>query len=152
MDKERDMKTTLSLMTLALLATTAAWAQPGPGGPPGRMMFSRLDTNGDGQISAEEFRAGRPNTPDDLFAKLDTDGNGQLSPEELQGMREHARQMMAERFAQLDTDGDNALSLPELQAGNARLTAEQFNRLDRNGDGLLSRDEWPPRRGRFRRR
>lgn len=42
----------------------------------------RMDTNGDGKVSAEEFRVGTP-----LFALADRNGDGKLSPDEIAFIR-----------------------------------------------------------------
>lgn len=44
-------------------------------------MLKRLDENGDGMISAEEFSS---HGPERMIAKMDTDGDGRLSRDEMQ--------------------------------------------------------------------
>jgi len=59
----------------------------------GRMrsrMIERLDTNHDGMISIDEYRAGVA----ERFDRLDTNHDGFLDQTEMTAMREHARGMM----------------------------------------------------------
>ncbi|WP_425618701.1 EF-hand domain-containing protein [Anatilimnocola sp. NA78] len=95
----------------------------GENGPP---LVRALDTDGDGEISAEEIAAAAKS-----LAKLDKNGDGKLTREELgppPGMRE----------------GAGASPRPE---GNAGAFAAQFiarlKEADKNGDGKLSKDEAP---------
>merc|ERR1719375_3024537 len=51
-------------------------------------MFKKLDADGDGKITKDEFRAAMekkglsPEEIDEMFKKLDADGDGIISPEE----------------------------------------------------------------------
>ncbi len=129
------MKLYLSLGLAALVSAAPVWAQP-----------PKLDANGDGFVSLQEFEAPRLEALRQRFAALDTDGDGQLSQAELssgrRGMGRHG-----EGASRIDTDGDGAWSLAEIQAVRPDFTVEQFNRLDRNGDGLITADERPFHRG-----
>jgi Ca2+-binding EF-hand superfamily protein len=62
--------------------------RPGsPQGRPGaaalRERFRAADTDGDGKVSLEEFKAANPDAPAGRFERLDRDGNGFLSPADL---------------------------------------------------------------------
>ena len=110
---------------------TSAWAvYAGP--PDGGAFIARLDVDGDGLVSAEEFDGDT-----NLFAQLDQDADGYIDAGEAphhppQGPPEDA-QAMIDRF---DADGDGALSADEF-AGPLSL----FDGLDSDGDGLLSEAE-----------
>jgi Ca2+-binding EF-hand superfamily protein len=54
----------------------------GRGGPPPDVLFSALDQNGDGALSADEINAAAA-----ALRKLDTNGSGSLTPDELFGGR-----------------------------------------------------------------
>jgi Ca2+-binding EF-hand superfamily protein len=104
-------------------------------------MFSRLDTDGDGTISAEEFAAARL----DRLRAADTDGDGVLSQEELvQYVMQREFERRAQRLARaLDVTGDGTVSLADLEDHHGKL----FALMDRNNDGVLSAEEM--RRGSF---
>lgn len=131
--------------------------QGGPrGGEPAR--FATLDTNGDGKITLDEFKA----PAQDRFAQLDTDGDGMISPEELQA----AGPMQGERAGpgargeqgprgdkmahgkrmggQERMGGHDRMGAQERMGGKP-MTEERAQRMvafmDDDGDGLLSAEE-----------
>ena len=154
------MKIYLSLGLAGLALTAPVWAQPpkldangdgkvtleefeAPRLDAARQRFAELDVNGDGSVTLDEFQARSQAMLQRRFAALDTDHDGELSTEELGAGRHWGRGRHAERGSRIDTDGDGAWSFAELQAVRPDLTIEQFNRLDRNGDGLITPDERP---------
>jgi Ca2+-binding EF-hand superfamily protein len=67
---------------------------------PGRMMFEKMDTNGDGIITAEEHEASIQQMMakrSEHFAKMDTDGDGSVTKEEAKAARESMREKMSEQ-------------------------------------------------------
>ena len=94
------MKIILTLSALVISASLALAAEgdkpkkPGEGGKPGEgqrpnpeEMFKKLDTNADGSISKDEFKAApfaqkEPDKADKMFGFKDTDKDGKLSKEE----------------------------------------------------------------------
>ncbi|MBK5969276.1 MULTISPECIES: EF-hand domain-containing protein [Thiorhodovibrio] len=80
--------------------------------------FSRLDADGDGMVTEDEFVNGAPETGADVAARLYTLAVGDaagLSSETLAAMR-GPEGMVLHQFATLDTNGDNGLSLEEFLA------------------------------------
>ena len=95
------------------------------GKPHGGRRLARFDTDGDGQLSLEEFPG-----PDDRFAEMDTDGDQFLSKAEMAvGKRRGGP-------ARDDKDGDGRVSKEEFSG-----PAEMFDRLDTNGDGYIDGGE-----------
>ena len=101
--------------------------------------FNMLDTNRDGFIDVDEFRA---MVPKYFFRRLDTNGDGKIDKEEwldakggggrFQGLRRYRE------FFITDRDLDGRLSRSEYYGSD-------FHRLDLNHDGYLSLDEWKRR-------
>ena len=80
--------------------------------------LSRMDSDGDGRVSRDEYLAWMGYA----FEKLDRDGDGVLSAAELPGGKgkpvslEAHRQRLAERFRRQDVDRDGFLGEKELAA------------------------------------
>ena len=106
------------------------------------MMFSKLDTNGDGVISREEFNAYN----DKHFKELDTNKDGKLTLDELQGgysqHTAHAdgRTHLDERFDAADTNHDGSLDREEAKA--MPMLSQYFDEVDANKDGKVTRQEY----------
>jgi hypothetical protein len=99
-------KLAFATVLLVLTGLTAASADDGPaagkkGKGDGTLLFKKMDANGDGKVSKEEFKAffdkvgkgklkDNPELLDKLFDKLDTDGDGSLSPAEFKKFVEMA--------------------------------------------------------------
>ncbi len=106
---------------------------------PENQRFMKLDANGDGGVTRDEFDAARAKR----FAQADADGNGLLTKEEMEAHREtQKKDRMSKRFGALDTDGDGQVSQTEF----VNPEIDMFERLDANGDGLLSQEESQRRR------
>src|SRR5664279_5222699 len=82
----------LGVVAAASLASSvlAEDAQPKKGDHEGRFMerFKKADTNGDGKLSPDEFKAAFPKANDKKFAKADTNNDGFLTPDELKAARQ----------------------------------------------------------------
>lgn len=119
----------------ALLAAPGLLAQPGP-------PLERLDQDGDGLISREEFLADDRVPGMRMLDRADTDRDGAVTREELQAAidnaaeehRARAERHMAQRFDTLDEDGDGLIM-------RADVLEQAFYRLDSNGDGYISEEE-----------
>ncbi|PWS37260.1 hypothetical protein DFH01_10415 [Falsiroseomonas bella] len=128
----------------------------GPGrGAPGFAMgeaFGRADTNGDRQVSRDEgwtWLSAR-------FAEIDTNRDGGVTVEEFRAyaqqrmggrtppaeMRERAEQRGMGMFRALDVNGNGSITLEEIRP----FAEAMFRARDTNADGQLSRQEVMPRR------
>ncbi|SFP03392.1 EF-hand domain-containing protein [Tranquillimonas alkanivorans] len=132
--------------TLALTAVGTALAQEeattpeAPAGPPAA--FTRLDTDGDGTVTAADLEARAA----ERFAAADADGNGTLDAAELVAWREAREQerriaWAEQRVARLDTDGDGVLS-PEELPGAGEGPVRMLRMMDADWDGAVSADEF----------
>jgi Ca2+-binding EF-hand superfamily protein len=118
-----------------------------------QMAFERMDTNKDGKISLDEWKAAHPNdqNAEAQFKKLDANGDGFLTKEEFQAAAQQSKKMMQEkakqqeeaRFNAMDTDKDGKVSLDEWKAAHPRdrKAEAQFKKLDTNGDGFVTKEE-----------
>ena len=101
----------------------------------------KMDSNGDGMISAAEHAAGAQA----MFARMDTDHDGNVSAAEMDAGHRmagdesmHGKAMSsADRIAKMDSNGDGMLSAAEHAAGAQAM----FRKMDGNGDGNVSGDE-----------
>jgi Ca2+-binding EF-hand superfamily protein len=137
MSKISIQKTSYALVAIFSLGLGGlAIAAPHHEGGGDRM--KEADTNGDGQISPQEFQAKR----DENFAMFDVDGTPGLSEAEFMAMSEHRAEQHRERrakymFNKLDANGDGVVDTAELAAKSDKM----FGKLDSNDDGALSMEE-----------
>lgn len=112
-------------------------------------IISKLDTNGDGQLSTDEI-----NNAGDLAQKLlkaDSNGDGTVTKDELvtdiqknmasgKTHKHHSLGDIAGKIMdELDTNGDDELSTDEISSGGD--SASTFQAADTNGDGVVSMTE-----------
>ena len=90
-------------LSFSALAQEPGYGKPGPRGDGPRGMMQRVDTDGDGRITLEEFKAPQERQ----FAMLDANGDGVIDKDEF-GARRMAR------FAERDADGNGVLEGDEL--------------------------------------
>ena len=162
-----DMKTTIQTLVILALAGSITCAQddrerkrenrerPNPA-----EIMKKLDTNGDGSISKDEFLAGEraQNNPEraaKAFTHMDSDGDGQLSPKDFAQRRGggpdgRKRPNPAEIYKHLDKDGSGSISKEEFLSGeraqkNPEMAEKLFGKLDADNSGDISRDEFAKR-------
>lgn len=110
-----------------------------------RDVWQRLDTDGDGRISASE--ADVDATFDGDFAAMDVDDDGFVSDAEYRDFsKAHAAQVppaaghsavvQRDLWSRLDVDGDGRISAAEADADTG--IDGKFARIDSNGDGFIS--------------
>ncbi len=103
--------------------------------------FAELDTDGDGQLSEEEFAAAKMV----WLSSRDSDGDGMLSQEELEAailehMKEIASKSSSGMIDRLDENDDGMISVDEL--GGRYDPSDVFSRLDEDEDGMISESEF----------
>jgi len=104
-----------------------------------QVVFSRLDTDGDGVITPKD-------RPEPSFKRFD----GKPHPNRQDGERPGCERGPEQINRKLDVNGDGSLTFEEFRAGPAvkNLTEDEqedrFESLDRNGDHKISPDEFPP--------
>ena len=98
-----------------------------------------MDTNGDGQVSKDEYLAYQARKAEARFARLDANHDGLLSADELdkRGSHRHHHYGSKGLFHKLDSNGDGVITLDESRAA----WSKWFTRLDANGDKVVTMDE-----------
>jgi Ca2+-binding EF-hand superfamily protein len=124
-------------------------------------MISAMDTNGDGNISKQEFVAARPSDVSEdqastLFASFDTSNTGSLTEAQLsEAMQSQggpptgtppSDSTLSSMFSSMDTDGNGSVSEAEfLAARPSDVSQDQatalFKSLDTAGTGSLTKDQ-----------
>lgn len=112
-----------------------------------KRLIERADSNHDQLISRDEAKAGAPILAVQ-FDAIDTNKDGQLSADELKAFHEAMRKAaeaehkahLAAMIKKLDLNGDGAVSRAEAQQGAPHL-AKRFDKLDANKDGQLTAAE-----------
>lgn len=91
-----------------------------------------------------------------IFERLDGDGDGMISRKEISRMRNDAERKAVEGFRKLDTDGSGGLDFEEFSQGEffsklpERRRRQMFDRMDTDGSGEITaedRPKGPPHRG-----
>lgn len=125
-----------------------------------------MDTDGDGNVSLDEFVSARPSDVSEdqatnLFNSFDSEGAGSLTTEQLSEAMANNRpggprggagappsdDDLSDIFASLDTDGDGVISEDEFTVARPSDVSEDqasslFQSLDTEGTGALSEDQF----------
>jgi len=104
-------------------------------------MFSKMDTNKDGKISADEHAAAAKAR----FDKMDKNHDGKIViADELKAPNKPDRgqataqgEMAMDYLKSMDTNGDGAISAEE----HATAAKARFDKMDTNKDGFLTKEE-----------
>ncbi len=129
----------MSLMAgIVAAGVGAAQAHDGKGPHAGAIMLKKLDANGDGVITREEFAAGKGKR----FARLDADGNGKVTVAEIDSavakkLERKKYRLRYRMLSRLDADGDGVITADEFR----KAQMQRFNRADLDGDGRLDKKE-----------
>jgi Ca2+-binding EF-hand superfamily protein len=110
-------------------------------------IFSTFDENEDGALQENEVPEGMA----EHFGRLDADGNGAITLEEFKQGRPDPEQMKArfqERFKAMDKNNDGMIQADEAEGPMQK----HFDRMDANGDGRIDADELKALRDKFRSR
>ena len=113
--------------------------------------FAKVDANGDGKVTPEEFAAVRGDAPRAdrhraMRGRMEKQMRDRRGPE----MRRRMREVYSDpTFDAADADGDGKLSREEVrqlpQAARSVAQRRAFDRLDGDGDGVLTATELSPR-------
>lgn len=131
---------------LALVTVAGAGAAQPPGGQP-----PNPDTDRDGKVTLSEFKAMDGQRQTRMFTRMDANKDGRITAAEMDAARKRAE--AAGRgppagaggagarsggfLMRLDANRDGAVSRTEMAA----MTEQRFKRADTNSDGWLSRGE-----------
>lgn len=147
------------VMNFLLGLQQVAPAEDEEGSSPISDLFGKIDTNGDGSLSTDEFSSfvqsvgGTSEEASALYNALDGNGDGSVSEDELATALAPppppppSEQAAVDMINSIDTDGDSTLSQEELDAFASSLgvssdDAQTFlESLDGNGDGTLTSTE-----------
>jgi Ca2+-binding EF-hand superfamily protein len=142
----RNRRRPLLMVVLAGLTAIADGAAHAGEAGSGRLMerlFHKMDTDGDGAISAAEGEA----AAEEMFDRRDANGDGVLTESEFTAeaggkqlvadQRQKLDARRAKRFAAMDKDGDGKVSAQEFFAA----AQQRFTAADANGDGRVTKEE-----------
>lgn len=133
------------VLTAMLLAAGAATLSPDsaaaePADDAAAQAFKRLDRDGDGAVTFEEFVA----ASDARLAGMDRNGDSNIGRDEFMGFHAAAEERRVDRvFAAIDTKKSGRLTAAEIAA--AKLDAPEAQRLlrcDLDKDGVIAKTEY----------
>lgn len=86
---------------------------------------------------------------DKFFARIDSDGDGTVTAEEIRKMRQESQERRMRELRELDTDKSGGLSFGEFSQGKffSQLPEDKrkqiFDRMDTNSDGQINAEDRP---------
>jgi Ca2+-binding EF-hand superfamily protein len=114
-------------------------APPKDGSDAAAKYIQMMDTNGDGKLSADEFRI-----PDGWLEVADLNSDGKISKEEFLSKERKSKDGEDGGKNKKNAGGDMKAKIAKF----ANMTPEEaMKELDANGDGKVSEDEWPMPKG-----
>ena len=161
---------------LVIMFSQSAMARPpqgeghsggrGHGQPDATAILGRMDFDGNGEVTVDDFVSRSLGHVDRHFARLDKDDDGLISVDEFSSRRSHRvpdesidqdalklcveestglslkeRLEPAELFGEIDADGDGSLTIDEFTAHKTAHATERFSELDADEDGVISEAE-----------
>jgi Ca2+-binding EF-hand superfamily protein len=125
------------------------------------MIVRNADSDANGEVTLDELQASVSRMNADRFARLDGDGDGVLTAEEFptprasnrpraarRGSRadsfESQKQAAADLLDDADKDGNGAVTLEEVQAAKPGYPAENFEAKDKDNSGTITSEETTP--------
>lgn len=141
------MKNRILITALATGLLVAGGAYACGGKDPGKM-FDKIDSNGDGVLSADELKTMHEKMAKKHFDRADANGDGKIDKNEFMAK---AKDRAAKMFERMDKNGDGTITDDEAgprhhgKHGDMDSDKSHFDpmqRMDTNGDGKISRDEW----------
>ncbi|MBB1250478.1 EF-hand domain-containing protein [Rhizobium sp. G21] len=104
--------------------------------------FSKLDGDGDGKVSSDEFAAGKPSDvtakqSSQLFSSLDADGDGSVSEAEMT-----SSMTSSDPFAQMS--GDAVAVMMQMQSASSFgfSSSDAYSEMDADSDGAVTQAEF----------
>lgn len=127
------MKKILLIVSTALLLSLGVSVSAQPGGG-----ILRMDSDGDGRVSPEEFSLPEQHRGPKMLARSDMDDDGAVTRDEMEASIEAAAQERQARrlakFDDMDADGNGVVTQDEAQV-------HAFSSIDADGDGYLTEEE-----------
>jgi Ca2+-binding EF-hand superfamily protein len=136
----------LMVVTAVAIGASAMASYASPRGGGEHIGFTELDVDGNGVITAEDFDALKTAR----FAALDSNGDGDVTRDEFMAAARIDSDDRAERmFDRLDADGDGVLARDVLEGRERGPNSRMIERFDEDGDGALSEEEFDAFRDRM---
>ncbi len=103
-----------------------------------KRFLDKFDSNSDGKVTLKEFESATTNR----FKRVDANGDGAISPDEFtKYIKMRRKEKMKSRIKAMDSDGDGNISKREYLKFKRTLAERHFRWLDRNSDGVISGQE-----------